>query len=112
MHRKSLALNEELGRKEGRASVYGNLGLIFKARGDLDQAEAMHRKSLALNEDLGSKEGMASQFGNLGQVYKMRSELDQAKAYWREALALFREIGARPMIERVQSWLDDVEKDD
>ena len=31
-HKKSLALNEELGRKEGVASQYGNLGLVSRRR--------------------------------------------------------------------------------
>jgi len=43
-----------------RAAAHGNLGLIYRARGDLDQAEAMHRKSLAINEKLGRLEGIAN----------------------------------------------------
>jgi Flp pilus assembly protein TadD len=68
MHRKSLAINEELGRKEGMAANYGNLGVSYQTRGDLDQAEAMLRKALAIEEELGHKAGMASQYGNLGLI--------------------------------------------
>jgi Flp pilus assembly protein TadD len=55
MHRKSLALEEELGHKEGMASDYGNLGLIYRTRGDLDTAEEMLRKALALFEQVGAR---------------------------------------------------------
>ncbi len=54
MYRKSLAIDEELGRKEGMASDYGNLGNLYRIRGDLDTAEDMYRKSLALFTALGS----------------------------------------------------------
>jgi Tfp pilus assembly protein PilF len=37
------------------ASQYGNLGIVYKARGDLDRAEEMHRKSLELFTSIGSK---------------------------------------------------------
>ena len=59
MHRKALAINEKLGRQEGMAGDYGNLGLIYQQRGELDRAEEMHRKSLAIEEKLGRQEGMA-----------------------------------------------------
>ncbi|CAD7849151.1 MAG: hypothetical protein, partial [Olavius algarvensis Gamma 1 endosymbiont] len=63
MYRKGLALNEALGRKEYMAAIYGNLGNIYRIRGDLDEAEAMYRKGLALNEALGRKEYMAAIYG-------------------------------------------------
>ena len=50
LHRKSLALSEESGRKEGMAAQYGNLGNVFLLRGDLDRAEEFHLKSLKLPE--------------------------------------------------------------
>ena len=60
MHRKSLEIDEALGRKEGMASAYGNLGILYAIRGELDRAEEMYRKSLELNEALGHKEGIAA----------------------------------------------------
>ncbi|MCG8509322.1 MAG: DUF4062 domain-containing protein, partial [Rhodospirillales bacterium] len=39
------------------ASAYGNLGILYATRGDLDRAEEMYRKALAINEALGRKEG-------------------------------------------------------
>ncbi len=95
MHRKSLAINEKLRRKESIAIDYGNLGLIYQTRGDLDQAETMHRKSLAINEELGRKEGMASDYGNLGGIYQTRGDLEQAEAMLRKALAIEEELGRK-----------------
>ena len=64
------------GRKEGMAADYGNLGLLRRARGDLDGAEEMYRKSLAIDEAMGRKEGMANQYGNLGNLLSDRGDLD------------------------------------
>jgi hypothetical protein len=34
-----LAINEELGRKEGMSNQYCNLDLLYQIRGELDRAE-------------------------------------------------------------------------
>ncbi len=54
MRKKSLAIEEALGRKEGMASDYGNLGVLYKTRGELDKPESMHKKSLVLFEGVGA----------------------------------------------------------
>ena len=47
-YRKSLAINEALDKKEGIASQYGNLGVIYETRGDLDKAREAWEKSKSL----------------------------------------------------------------
>ena len=94
------------------AAAYGNLGLIYQTRGDLDEAEAMLKKSLAIEEALGRKEGMASDYGNLGLIYQTRGDLDQAEAMLKKSLGLFQEIGAAPQMELVQGWLEELRKSD
>jgi len=42
----------ELGRKEGMASVYGNMGTIFQTQGELEQARYLWQRALALFTDL------------------------------------------------------------
>jgi len=79
----------------GQAVAYGNLGVVYQTRGELDQAIDYHCKALAIHEVLGSKEGMANQYGNLGVVYQIRGELDQAIDYNRKALALDEELGSK-----------------
>ncbi len=93
MHRKSLAIEEKLGRQEGMASDYGNLGLIYRTRGDLDEAERMLRRALEINEKLGRLEGMANQYGNLGLIYETRGDLDEAERMLRKALAIEEKLG-------------------
>jgi protein O-GlcNAc transferase len=45
-------MSEALERKEGIAIAYSNLGIVYRIRGDLDQAEAMYRKSLILFQEI------------------------------------------------------------
>ena len=93
---------EELARTADRlgdtfwaAAGYGNLGIVYQTRGDLDKAEEMHRKALALNEELGRKEGMANAYGNLGNVYETRGDLHKTEEMYRKALALHEELGGK-----------------
>ena len=59
MHRKSLEINEKLGRLEGMASDYGNPGNVLQVRGDLDGAEEIYRKSLETWRRLGVEDRVA-----------------------------------------------------
>ena len=75
------------------AAACGNLGNVYKTRGDLDRAEEMYEKSIAINEELGWKEGMVSQYGNLGVVYRIRGDLDRAEEMCEKSLAINKELG-------------------
>ncbi len=51
--RKSLEIDEKLGRLEGMANQYGNLGQIHQTRGDLKQAREHWLKARELFERVG-----------------------------------------------------------
>ena len=95
MYRNALAIDEDLGHKEGMANQYGNLGILYLTKGELDQAEEMFHKALAIDEDLGRKEGMASHYGNLGILYRRRGELDRAREMYRKSLAIEEDLGRK-----------------
>ena len=94
------------------ASTYGNLGLIYLTRGELDRAEEMHKKSLAIEEKLGRLEGMASDYGNLGSVALLRGDLAGAQKLWTKARDLFAKVGMPDMVNEMQGWLDELPKDE
>jgi tetratricopeptide (TPR) repeat protein len=93
MLNQALEIHEKLGRLEGMASQYGNLGLIHRTRGDLDQAEKMLNQALEIHEKLGLLEGMASDYGNLGLIYLTRGDLDQAEKMLNQALEIHEKLG-------------------
>ncbi len=88
MQKKSLALNEALGIKEGIARDYGHLGNVYEKRGDYALAETMHRKAKTLNEALDHKVGMAANYVDLGALYLTRGDLAQAEEMYEKALAI------------------------
>lgn len=85
-HKKSLAIEEKLGRLEGIASECGNLGILEGTRGNLAQAEAYFKRSLAIEEKLERLAGMASDYGNLGLIEWTRMNLDLAESYLKKSL--------------------------
>ena len=93
------------------ANTYGNLGLIYRVKGDLDKAEQMHRKSLEIDEKLGRIEGMASDYGNLGVIYEERGDLKKAKENWEKARDLFKKIGMPREVKLVEEWIDQMMND-
>jgi protein O-GlcNAc transferase len=68
MHRKSLAINEELGRKEGMASDYGNLGWIQQERGKLDQARKLWEQAQDLYAQIGISQSVEQVQGWLNEL--------------------------------------------
>jgi len=54
-YQKALALNEELGRKEGIAIQYGNLGNVYQSQGDLGKAKKNWQISLSLFTEIGAE---------------------------------------------------------
>ena len=68
-YHKALEFDEALGDKAGMARIYGNLGIVYRTRGHLDQAAAVGCKALPLYDTLGDKEGMAKSYVGLGFVY-------------------------------------------
>ncbi len=97
MYERVLELAERAG-EEWSGKGYGNLGLIYKTRGDLHRAEEMHHKALVIAERLGSRVGMAIQYSNLGVLYRERGELENAEEMHQKALVIAEQIGSRDIM--------------
>ncbi|MGB3620824.1 MAG: tetratricopeptide repeat protein [Ketobacter sp.] len=93
LHQKALAINTELGSKEGMAKNYGNLGIVYSILGNLDRAIELHQKALAINTQVGNKEYMAKNYDNLGIIYQKLGNLDKAIELHQKALAINTENG-------------------
>jgi len=82
-----LALYECLGKIEGMAAAFNNLGVVYQTLGDLVPAEAMYQEALKLEEELDCKEAMAAVCENLGQVYQALGNRVQAEAMYKKSAA-------------------------
>jgi len=74
--------------REGEASALGNIGLILKAKGDLDNALKYHQDALKIDQEIGYKQGEASALGNIGLIYSDKGDLDNALKYFQDALKI------------------------
>jgi tetratricopeptide (TPR) repeat protein len=108
MHKKSLEIAERLGLQDVLASEYGNLGVIYGMRGELDKAEEMFTKSLEIEKTLGRLQGIADDYSNLGLIYKERGDVKTALRHWEKAKDLYQRIGMPHMVKKVQGWIDEI----
>jgi tetratricopeptide (TPR) repeat protein len=91
-HRASLAINEELGRKEGIGANYHGLGNLDYMRGRLDEASKWYQASLAVGEELGDMDGMSNDYHQLGMVARDQERLDDAEGWFRKSMAIVEEL--------------------
>ena len=57
----------------------GNLGLIAKMTGDLDEAERLYRECLSIMREIGNRQGEAISLSNLGQISMERGDFAEQK---------------------------------
>jgi len=88
---RALGMVEKESKEE--VMVTGNLGVIYRRRGELNKAEEMHIKSLEIDKKLGFLEGIANQYGNLGVIYETRGELDKAENMYYNVLEIEEKLG-------------------
>ena len=77
-YRQSLAVQEEIGKKQEIALTLNNIGTVFWQKGDLDQALDFYEQGLALREEIGNKQDIAGSLNNLGAVFAQKGDLDRA----------------------------------
>jgi tetratricopeptide (TPR) repeat protein len=94
-HRQALAINREIGARDGEATDLNNLGLCYAALGEMRRAIDFYEQALAINGEMGAREGEAANLGNLGLCYDALGERRRAIEFHEQALAINVEIGAR-----------------
>ena len=80
---------------EIRTGDLGNIGSIYRNKGDLDEALENFEKALKIHRDIGYRRGEAEDLGNIGTVHMDRWSLDTALEYFEKALKIHREIGCK-----------------
>jgi tetratricopeptide (TPR) repeat protein len=80
-YRQSLAIEEELDDRPGRARTYHQLGNTALIRGRLEEAGEWYRQSLAISEESGNRPYMAVTYAQLGLLAEVRGQAPQALAW-------------------------------
>ena len=66
---------------EGLAVALGNLGAIYRHRGDLSKARKHLELALLIYQDIPSIEGIANVLSHIADIYKVEGELDNELWY-------------------------------
>ncbi|MDI6642362.1 MAG: tetratricopeptide repeat protein, partial [Elusimicrobiota bacterium] len=75
-----------IGYKQGESSDLCNIGLIYQAKGDLDNALKYLKHTLKIHREIGYKQGESSDLCNIGLIYLDKGDLDNALKYLKDAL--------------------------
>jgi len=89
----SLELYDKAGSKEGKATIYSNLGVIFTNQGDYKEAEDYLKKALILKKQYDPK-NVAKNYINLGVLYENEKDTTLAMEYYQKALVSAKKIDA------------------
>ena len=90
---KSITIRREIGKRNGEASCYANLGTLYKSVGEYDKAREHIEKSPTVCSEIGDRSGKASCYEDLGVVYGFAGEEDKANELLEKALTINRDIG-------------------
>ncbi len=97
--KEALDAAEKANDEQGQAAALGNLGLVYKAKGEWDKAIEFYNRALKGLEKIGDvedpfrKHGMASTFNNLGLVYQDKGEWDKAIEFYNKTLEIDKKVG-------------------
>jgi non-specific serine/threonine protein kinase len=91
----NLALQRELGERQGIATALNLLGAVTRAQGACDQAAPLLEEAVALFEEIGDPGWIASARGNLGILAYWRGDPGHGAALLEGAVYLYRQAGDR-----------------
>ena len=77
------------------ARIYNNLGEVYSALEQKEQARDYHEKALDIRMARGDRKGEGETLNNLGVVYRRLGEEDEALKCYEEALSIRKEMGDR-----------------
>jgi tetratricopeptide (TPR) repeat protein len=85
-YRRALAIDEELGNRNGVAVSHHQLGVIAQARGDYTEAENHYERALEIHQELGNQEGAANTLSQIGTLLTETGRPREAITYTVQSL--------------------------
>lgn len=97
----ALAVRDSVHDDKGVASIYGNIGEMYRKINDTAKAMEYHRKSLEVAErcaikepsDMNNKRVMGNALNNIGILYDNQKRFDQSLSYHHRALQIRLDLG-------------------
>jgi len=104
----ALALHEEIGNAEGRATVLNGLGNIHVTRGEYDRALTSYRECLKVREEIGDRRGRGATLNNIAMTQRAMGHHDEAIEFQQQALQVLGELGDNVELARAYGGLGDI----
>jgi tetratricopeptide (TPR) repeat protein len=90
-----LPILREVGNRAGEAATLNNMGLVYQATGQPQQALQQFQQALSITRKVGDRAGEATTLNNMGLVYQATGHPQQALQQYQQALPILREVGNR-----------------
>ena len=91
-YREALAIAVDLDNQKGIASAYGNIGQIYRLRGNHSKARKWYEKSLKIERTIKNNAGIAADLGNIAALHFYEGNHQYAEKLHLEALNLAIEL--------------------
>ncbi len=80
---------------KGKARALGNLGILYRNTGEIDQAIILLKEILEIFRQIGDVRNEAVTLGNLGSLYLDRKEITTGEDHFKKAIEIFHRLGDR-----------------
>ncbi|EDX74926.1 tetratricopeptide repeat domain protein, partial [Coleofasciculus chthonoplastes PCC 7420] len=91
----ALSLSQAVGDRTQEATILDNIGSVYNALGEKQQALEYYQQALSLSQAVGDRAGEATTLNNIGGVYSDLGEKQQALEYLQQALFLSQAVDDR-----------------
>ena len=88
----------ELGDKRKIASIYNDVGVIYKNQGLFKQSREYYDQSLKIYQEIGEKAGISDIYSNIGVLYRKQGNYERALKFYVESLKIREELGDKDRI--------------
>ena len=80
-YQQSLAIEREIGDRNGEAGSLNNLGNVYRLLGQCQEALNFYQQSLAIKREIGDCNGEATSLWNISNLYQQSGKIRQARQY-------------------------------
>ncbi len=91
----SLAIQQEIGDRQGEGATLNNISGIYQAQGDYQTALDYLQRALAIMQEIGNRQGKGATLNNISQIYHAQGDYKTAIGYLQQTLPICQEIGDR-----------------
>jgi tetratricopeptide (TPR) repeat protein len=95
LHSQALAIDREIGDRQGEGRALNNLGVVFTERGDPAGAKDYYEQALSILQKIGDRRGEGRALNNIGVVAFQLGRLEDGRTAYEQSRAIFREIGGQ-----------------